>query len=145
MKKIVYIDMDDTICDYTNHHNSRKLDNPRIQFPQSQYGFYLDIPLIDIDTKFLFEVLSHHYDVWIATRPSIINAQCYTEKRYWVEKYLGKEWCEKLILIPNKALLIGDYLIDDKPWPEFKGQQLLITDKYTLKSAVTYLIKQLKE
>tara|TARA_R110000823_G_scaffold296080_3_gene416111 strand:+ start:46965 stop:47261 length:297 start_codon:yes stop_codon:yes gene_type:complete len=71
------------------------------------------------------------YDVWLLSRPSFKNPLCYTEKRLWVENNLGEEWVEKFILAPDKSLLIGDYLIDDKPWDDFQGKQFLIgSDEY---------------
>ena len=38
----------------------------------------------------------------------------YTEKRIWVEKHLGMALVERLIICPDKSLLKGSYLIDDK-------------------------------
>jgi len=37
---IVYIDMDDVLCDYTTAFNNAIEKTPGIAFPQSQYGFY---------------------------------------------------------------------------------------------------------
>jgi 5'(3')-deoxyribonucleotidase len=48
------------------------------------------------------------------TAPSEYNTLSYTEKRIWVEEHLGMDAVKKLIISPNKALSIGDYLIDDK-------------------------------
>ena len=83
-----------------------------MKFPQAAYGFFLNLDPMPgaIDA---FNVLSRRYDVWIATAPSIHNPMCYTEKRAWVEKHLGMWAVEKLIIIPDKSLLLGDYLIDD--------------------------------
>lgn len=125
MKKIVYFDMDDTLCNFTESYYIAHLNHPEVEYPQSMYGFFSNLEPKDKDMKVILEVLNNHYDVWIATRPSVHNPMCYTEKRVWVEKHLGFDWCNKLILIPDKGLLIGDYLVDDKPWPNFKGEQLL--------------------
>ena len=49
----------------------------------------------------------------------------WTQKREWVEKYLGKNAYKRLILSHNKHLMIGDYLIDDRTKNgagEFKGE-----------------------
>jgi 5'(3')-deoxyribonucleotidase len=122
-KDIVYIDMDDTICDYMSHHNKMSKLNPDIKYPQSQKGFFLNLEPIEgaIDA---INQLRKKYDVYILTRPSYLNPHCYTEKRLWIEKYFGVDFCKKLIISPNKDLLMGDYLIDDMPWPGFKGKQL---------------------
>ena len=48
-----------------------------------------------------------------------------SEKRVWVEKYLGMEAAQKMIICGFKDLLVGDYLIDDnisgKGQDGFKG------------------------
>lgn len=51
--------------------------------------------------------------MYILATPSLQNPLCYTEKRVWVEKYLGFDMVERLIISPNKGLNKGDYLIDD--------------------------------
>ena len=129
--KRVYVDLDDTICDYTGAYNHSKVMKPEIEYPQSVYGFYLNLKMFD-RVNFHLGMLEHlGYDVWLLSRPSFKNPLCYTEKRLWVENNLGEEWVEKLILAPDKSLLIGDYLIDDKPWDGFQGKQLLFgSDEY---------------
>jgi putative heme-binding domain-containing protein len=37
------------------------------------------------------KTLQTKYDVWILTRPSIKNTNCYTEKAEWIKKYLGED------------------------------------------------------
>lgn len=127
----IYVDLDDTICDYTGAYNRSKVMKPEIEYPQSVYGFYLNLKMFD-RVNFHLGMLEHAgYDVWLLSRPSFKNPLCYTEKRLWVENNLGEEWVEKFILAPDKSLLIGDYLIDDKPWDDFQGKQFLIgSDEY---------------
>ena len=116
--------MDDTICDFTSAYRLARSQNPGIAFPQSQYGFFRKLHPIPGAAWFM-EAMSVEHDVWIATRPSVLNPLCYSEKREWVEKHLGEHWCHKLIIIPDKSLLKGDLLIDDQPWPTFEGKQIL--------------------
>ena len=123
IKKILYIDMDDTICMYKEYYIS-EYHRTLLKYPQSQVGFFLKLKPIGGAIEALNK-LNEVYDVWILTRPSYMNAHCYTEKRQWIEEHLGLEWCKKLILCPDKSLMIGDYLVDDHPWPGFKGEQLL--------------------
>jgi len=122
-KKIIYIDMDDTLCDYKGAFIKKAIENPGTQFPQSIYGFFANLKPIPGAIE-AFNELSIHYDVYIATRPSYMNPLSYTEKRVWVEKYLGLEACKKMFLAPRKDLLIGDYLIDDVIHKGFRGEQI---------------------
>ena len=57
---------------------------------------------------------SGKYEVYILTAPSVLNPMCYTEKRIWVEKHLGMAFVHRLIISPDKGLLKGDILIDDR-------------------------------
>lgn len=123
----VYVDMDFVLCNYGKAYKEKWRED--MQFPQSQYGFFVNLEPVEGAIEAM-EKLSEKYDVWILTRPSMENPMCYTEKRVWVEEHLGKKWVKKLILSPDKSLLIGDYLIDDNPW-DFKGKQFLfLSDEY---------------
>ncbi len=122
MKEIVYIDMDDVLCDFGGAYRRAKQESPQIIFPQSQYGFFtklLPLPGAIESVKSLIE--SDIYDPYILTAPSIKNPLCYTEKRIWIEQYFGIEFVKKLIISPNKSLFLGRYLIDDNI--EGKGQE----------------------
>lgn len=111
---IIYIDMDDVLCDYTGAYNCAINTVPEIGYPQSQYGFYAGLAVIEGAIEALQKfATSNQYDPYILTAPSTNNPLCYTEKRVWVEKFCGPEFIEKLIISPNKGLLKGDYLIDD--------------------------------
>jgi 5'-nucleotidase len=125
----IYVDMDNVLCDYDKAFNRKLREQPEIAYPQSQYGFFLDLEEI-FDACDYFALLSKRFDVWILTAPSIQNPMCYTEKRIWVEKHLGYKAAEKLILSPDKSLLKGDYLIDDMvegraKQSEFEGTQIV--------------------
>ena len=111
---IVYIDMDDVLCDYTTAFNKALEETPDIAFPQSQYGFYANLAPITGAIESVQKLInSEKFDPYILTAPSTRNPFSYTEKRVWIEKYLGIEFTEKLIISPNKGLLKGDILIDD--------------------------------
>lgn len=111
-RKVVYIDMDDTLCDFKGSVLRHIRDTDGIRWPQCQYKFFENLePLegaIDAVNK-----LKEKYTVFILTKPSVLNPLSYTEKRVWVEKYLGFEMCKFLILCPDKTIARGDYLIDD--------------------------------
>uniref|UniRef100_UPI0037E8E1C3 5'(3')-deoxyribonucleotidase, mitochondrial-like n=1 Tax=Semicossyphus pulcher TaxID=241346 RepID=UPI0037E8E1C3 len=54
-------------------------------------------------------------DVFICTSPITHYKHCPYEKYAWVEKYLGHDFLEQVILTRDKTLITGDILIDDKP------------------------------
>ena len=115
MEKIIYIDIDDTLADWTGGMDKAKELNPAMSFPQAEYGFYSNLTPIDGGVEAIEWLLSSRFfNPFVLTAPSVMNPMCYTEKRVWVEKYLGMEMAKKLIISPDKSLLKGDYLIDDK-------------------------------
>jgi 5'-nucleotidase len=113
-KLIVYVDMDDVLCDYTRSYHEALTINPDIKYPQSQYGFFVNLPVIEDAVDAVNALMqSKNYGVYILTAPSTRNPFSYTEKRVWIEQHFGYEFVEKLIICSNKGLLKGDYLIDD--------------------------------
>lgn len=122
-KKRIYIDMDDTICDYRGHYKKMSELNPDIKYPQSQEGFFTSLRPIEDAVKSVQRLMGD-FEVYILTRPSYMNPLCYTEKRIWIERHFGLEFCKNLIICSDKTLLKGDYLIDDVLWPGFEGEQL---------------------
>lgn len=121
--KIVYIDMDDTLCDFKGAFLKALKKNPAIRYPQSQYRFFANLQPIEGAIETVRDLIaSDEYDPHILSAPSIRNPLSYAEKREWVEVHIGYDFCDKLILCPHKGLLKGDILIDDNV--EGKGQDL---------------------
>lgn len=123
-KPIIYVDMDGVLCDYMKSRDQAFKRTPEIGFPQAQYGFFRDMDEMEGAVE-AYMYLHENFETYILTRPSVLNPMSYTEKREWVEKHLGIEICDNLIMNPHKGLMKGDYLIDDVPWPKFEGKQLL--------------------
>ncbi|BFM21691.1 5' nucleotidase, NT5C type [Gilvimarinus japonicus] len=126
-KKIVYIDMDHVLCDYEAGFNAHQTKYPELAYPQSQPGLYIGLdPMPGAVDAFKWLSAQPELEVFILTSPSEKNPHCYSEKRQWVEKYLGMETVNRLIISPHKDLNRGDYLIDDnvagKGQDHFEGE-----------------------
>ena len=79
---IVYIDLDDTLCDFTGAYNKAIKENPGIKYPQSQYGFFANLEPIEGGVDVVkFMIKSKKYTPYILTAPSVLNPFSYTEKR----------------------------------------------------------------
>jgi 5'(3')-deoxyribonucleotidase len=124
-KEIVYVDMDDVLCDYSGSYNEWLDFSPSVEYPQSIEGFFANLKPMNMAIDAV-KMLQTRFDVYILTAPSVLNPLCYTEKRLWVEKHLGMDMVRKLIITPNKGLNKGDYLIDDNTsgmgQDEFEGE-----------------------
>ena len=145
MKKIVYIDMDNTLCDFLKYQTKMLIENPKQIYPQSQWGFFLKLEPLE-DAIESFNLLKEHYDVWILTRPSFRNVNSFTEKAQWVWDYLGYDIVEKTIMCGDKSLLKGDILIDDDDQagqPKFVREWIRFGqgEYKTWKDVVNHLVK----
>ncbi|MCP3924711.1 MAG: hypothetical protein GY714_19215 [Desulfobacterales bacterium] len=112
--KIIYIDMDDVLCDYQSGYKYYKLKYPDIKFPQSIKGFFNDLAPVKNGVATVNKMISSEkYNPYILTAPSTRNPHSYMEKRIWIESHFDYNFTKKLIICPNKGLLKGDILIDD--------------------------------
>lgn len=117
--------MDETMFKYKKRWNEVK-ESHGLEFPQSKIGFFEELEPIE-NAISVYNWLDEHFTVWILTAPSVPNVHSYSEKRLSIEKHLGIERCNRLIISPDKSLFYGDYLIDDtdtKGQLGFKGRLL---------------------
>jgi 5'-nucleotidase len=120
--KLIYVDMDDVLCDFIGAHKKARKQTPEIKYPQAQLDFFRKLKPIEGAIEGFAKLWnSKKYDVYILTAPSVMNPLCYMEKRLWITDYFSIDVAQKLILSPNKALLKGDFLIDDMT--KGKGQE----------------------
>jgi 5'(3')-deoxyribonucleotidase len=135
MKKVLYFDMDGVL-----------VSKGEGCFQEHKYdaGYFLNQQPIEgaIDA---FHKLSEMYDCYIASTPVWKNIYCWSEKRIWVERYLGVLVEKRLILLHDKNLLVGDIIIDDTTdhgVSKFSGEHIHFgTEIYPdWKSVLEYLI-----
>ena len=112
--KIVYVDMDDTLCDFKGAYSKALKENPAIHHPQSQSRFFANLQPIDGAIEAVKALIgSDQYDPYILSAPSTRNPLSYAEKREWIEDQFGYKFCDRLIICAHKGLLRGNLLIDD--------------------------------
>ena len=113
-KKIMYIDMDGVLADFgmaaalhplaKNHEHKGHPDN----IP----GIFSTLrPMTG--AVHAYNKLCQDFDVYILSTAPWNNPSAWTDKRLWVEHWLGTNACKRLILSHHKNLNKGDYLIDD--------------------------------
>jgi 5'(3')-deoxyribonucleotidase len=132
--------MDGVLCNFIKAHKDDIEKNPSQIYPQSQWGFFLKLEEIPGAIE-AFRKLQEYFEVWILTRPSFYNVNCFTEKAEWVLEHIDFEALTKTIMCGDKSLLKGDYLIDDKDgdgqsdfegeWIEFGSEKFPDWDSVT--------------
>lgn len=111
---IVYVDMDNVICNFNDAKKKAIQQFPEIAHPHSQVDFFRKLEEIDGAIDAMIDFAEAGIDVYILTAPSTMNPMSYIEKMLWVKDHFGNQfWVERLIISKHKHLNKGDILIDD--------------------------------
>ncbi|MVW71995.1 5'-3'-deoxyribonucleotidase [Bordetella sp. 15P40C-2] len=78
-------------------------------------GFIRNLPPVPGALDAVRELLAMGMDIRICTSPLTQFENCVLEKYLWVEKHLGREATQRIVMTRDKTLVHGDLLIDDKP------------------------------
>ena len=138
-KKIVYVDMDNTIVDFKSgiaKLSKEDQEQYKNNFDDHPEIFALMEPING--AKDALQKLNQYYKLYILSTAPWDNPNAWKQKREWVEKYFGKGeeniFYKKVILSHHKNLVEGDILIDDRPnngAKQFKGKWIQFgSDKY---------------
>jgi 5'(3')-deoxyribonucleotidase len=115
MKKTLYIDMDNVLVDFSSGMDAcdpallKQYEGHPDEIP-GIFGLMQPIP----GAVEAYRELSEIFDTYIASTAPWNNVQAWTEKRIWVEAYLGEPAQKRLILTHHKNLLRGDFIVDDR-------------------------------
>lgn len=120
MKKIVYIDMDDTIADFLAFFNALGIPCNEFEVRRMyEHGFFYNLKPMEGSLSGVRALIRLGYDVHILTQPVAESAHSYSEKAAWIARHFP-ELVGKVHMTQNKGLFIGHYLVDDneKKWKE---------------------------
>ncbi|HSG45878.1 MAG TPA: hypothetical protein VLA72_22285 [Anaerolineales bacterium] len=78
-------------------------------------GFFRDMMPVAGGKEALSEMEDMGLEVYICTSPLSAYKNCVLEKFEWVDRVLGSDWVNRIILTKDKTLVKADYIIDDKP------------------------------
>ncbi len=112
-KPIVYIDMDGVLADFDKRKKELESQGIKGHSIFKHADAYKDLEPIEGAIS-AWNALQKDFETYVLSTPAWSNPDSWSEKRKWVEKFLGKSATKKLILSHNKGILKGDFLIDDR-------------------------------
>lgn len=142
MKKIIYIDLDNTLADYLGMAKEMNIDPKDAKHIQ---GFFEKLQPIPGAIE-AYNRLTQHFDVYILSTAPWSNPHSLYEKILWVKQYLPTAY-KNVIFSHHKDLNRGDYLIDDSQKngaKDFHGQHIQIHSPAfpTWDDVLSYISKQ---
>jgi 5'(3')-deoxyribonucleotidase len=125
MPKVIFLDLDDTLADFTG---AVAPENRGVKGPPEMRkdGFFRNLKVVKGAREFVDKLLADdRFEVFIGSKPTKKNLNSATEKYEWVKEHFP-ELLPKIVLVCDKKLLNGDYLVDDDArWESgFKGKFL---------------------
>jgi 5'(3')-deoxyribonucleotidase len=124
MKKIIYIDLDNTLADYLGMAKEMNIDP---KDAKHIHGFFEKLQPMPGAIE-AYNRLTQHFDVYILSTAPWSNPHSLYEKILWVKQYLPTAY-KNVIFSHHKDLNRGDYLIDDSlknGAQDFYGQHIQI-------------------
>ena len=142
MKKIIYIDLDNTMSDYLG---AVKELNVEPKDAKHIIGFFRNLKPMEGAIESYNELVKY-FDVYILSTSPWSMPNALMEKLEWVKKYLPNAY-KNVIFSHHKNLNIGDYLIDDSTKNgagEFTGEHIQIySDKFpNWDSVIKYIFEK---
>jgi 5'(3')-deoxyribonucleotidase len=118
VKKIINIDLDDTVADFfsaTKCLASKTILEHKMWDP----GFFLNLKPLPGAQGAVFELQKLGYNIYFLSQPLAECPESYIDKVKWISIHFPQLY-NKIILTQDKGLCLGDYLIDDNPfkWKE---------------------------
>lgn len=114
-KKILYVDMDNVLVDFTTGLRHYEAETLRVY-----EGRWDEIPGIFSNMQAVsgaieaYTLLCRFFDTYILSTAPWENPSAWSDKLRWVKTHLGHTAYKRLILTHHKHLNVGDYLIDDR-------------------------------
>lgn len=117
---IVFLDMDGVLADFDGAIPPGSGEDPPEMFVP---GFFRNLKVMPGAAAAVGALMADpRYEVYIGSKPTTKATTCATEKYEWVGEHFPK-LLRRIVLVCDKRLLRGDFLVDDdKKWMTFEGE-----------------------
>ena len=85
---------------------------------QKVYKNLAELPVVPGAQQGVLDLLNAGVEVWVCTKPLEVNPTCHSDKANWILRHFPPLH-DRLIIAPDKAMVVGDVLLDDAPKPEW--------------------------
>ena len=118
-KKIIFIDMDGVLANFEGGLKEIVQDPPEMWEP----GFFRNLEVMPGAKEAVEALIANpKYKVYIGSKHFSGTDYCASEKMGWLRENFPK-LIKRVVLVCDKKLLRGDYLIDDDlRWKDFEGE-----------------------
>lgn len=99
---------------YFTEHMPSKRDRAEARRIIESAGWFSDLPVVAGAQDGVQALVDAGVDVWVVTKPLEANPTCRDDKGAWLRRHFP-DLERKLILAPDKSLIVGDVLLDDAP------------------------------
>lgn len=129
MPKILYVDMDNVLVNFTSaiphvHADILREYDGRLDEVPGIFALMEPIP----NAVESFVELATLFDTYVLSTSPWENSSAWSDKLQWVKHHLGQSAYKRLILSHHKNLNIGDFLVDDRTKngaDKFQGEHIL--------------------
>jgi len=109
----VYVPMEERKSFYVKDSYPEEL-HPLVSEILLEAGFFRDMMPMAGAKDALMEMEQMGLELFICTSPLSVYKNCVLEKFEWVDRELGTNWVDRIVLTKDKTLIKADYIIDDK-------------------------------
>ncbi len=99
---------------YFTEHIPNRAERRRARAMVDAAGWFADLPVTPGAQEGVEALLVAGVDLWVCTKPLEVNPTCHSDKANWIARHFPA-LADRLILAPDKSMIVGDLLLDDAP------------------------------
>lgn len=108
---------------FLTDHLGSQFDRRLVRGVVERPGWFRDLPVMVGALEAMEEIRETGVEIWVCTKPLEANPSCRDDKGAWLREHFP--YLEgRMIIAPDKSLVVGSVLLDDAPHPTSIGRAL---------------------